>query len=34
MDIHARYRNGKGEIENIGRKYEKVVIMKDLKRTI
>jgi hypothetical protein len=31
MDIHARYRNGKGEIENIGRKYEKVVIMKDLK---
>jgi hypothetical protein len=31
MDIFAKYINGKGEIENIGRKYEKVVIMKDLK---
>ena len=31
MDIHARYRNGKGQIESVGRKYEKVLIMKEVK---
>ena len=33
MDIHAKYVNGKGEIENIGKQFEKVMVLKDSKIT-